>query len=437
MRYKERTLLPIDMGRLRPNDRPGYPNSFYKSGSIYTWDPAYHDDKVMEARVISSAKSTTANLTGYNISAERIQYEVGKDKFNYCRHHRNNMVLIDLFEMSKYVGKYNPGWRYDGFYNIRFSPTSVIVNVPGAYQPDLLFSGRAWWQMQPRLDQDFSMINFLFEMKDFRDIAKNLFTVNKKFGTAWKRHKAITPKGLDPSRPIAEGILLYNFAIRPLIQDISELILAAKTIAADAFKDFAGYGEQPRTVHYSEWPISERSLSWLDNKTSTWSGQLIGTGSVSSVKFTATLERTYSYAPQGAMKEFLKYWGWEITPRAIWNAMPFSFLLDYVIGVDKALRSMETQKGVDMQVLRYCESAKSVNSYGYHAVDNGKDIKYCGNSGTFKLSEQKAPILLSGVYSSYYERVPKQPHKGAVLPRFKLPSSRQLLNVLALARCLV
>ena len=216
------------------------------------------------------------------------------------------------------------------------------------------FNARAWTAMKPSLEGDVSLTNFLLELGDFKDVF-NLF-----------RHTS------DITQKISEGHLTWNFAVKPLISDLSELWKIFHDWES-RLKDFRNRAEKPQRRYYSEKvDLSDGEPSWEWNHPSYryyykryWPKYL---------KLVRTATMTYSYnieetqsllAKLKALRDIL---GLKLTPSVIWEAIPFSFLVDYVVNVGQFLKSRENDLiEPDVTVTDYSVSCKVVFKEWYQA----------------------------------------------------------------------
>jgi len=292
----------------------------------------------------------------------------------------------------------------------------------------------AWATMQPRFEGDVSMINFIIELKDFRSLAKFLLRKPlRKLSNAFQRYKrSAWRKKLDLTKPISELHLANEFALKPLISDVVTITAQMAQVVKENQQNFANSGLERNSRHYSEvFSISE------NNELSAYSQSRyphLLWGSNEMLTFNATMEYSYEYNMRSTMDAFIKYWGLGFNAEAIWNAIPFSFLVDYFYGVGRALKLNSRDKNVSLNKVQYCESLLSERTYGGHyklsrmfgpLVGAGSNV-YIPGAGN---------ALYHGAKSSFYTRRVTQPNKGSVLPRIKRPSTKQGWNILALARC--
>lgn len=313
---------------------------------------------------------------------------------------------------------------------------------------------RAWATMLPRFESDFKALNFLFELKDFKDIGANIagllrgnspFThllrdlghnSNVKQFVAKRSipsHKNVTAaQAFDGgANSIAEAWLLNSFAIQPTLKDVAAFSAAIATEYLDALKKFQDTGIKPNTRHYSEPLVDESVLRWsYSNTDESWY--------LNRVTFTASLEYTYKYNLSDCMRAFAKYWGLTGTAEEFWNMLPFSFLLDYVFQVAKSLRLSEVDKNLDLTVVNYSESTLSETGIylGMSRYASVPTIGYIIDGKVYNHDGKFRPFM--GRHGSSYTRVLTQPHKyGLTLPQWKTPKLNQWYNIGALVKTLL
>lgn len=301
---------------------------------------------------------------------------------------------------------------------------------------------RAWWEMQPRFKGGLSMINSLYELKDFRGLARDLTSLTKRLwrdgsqlamfeakikARNYVKELTIGKAASDTSLALSEGLLMTNFAIRPLLSDIAAITVNLQTLAQNASKQFLVDGLDPFTTHYTEFITHDEDVQRVSFPEHSVQGQR------EYVKYTCSMERTYSYRPLNAYDTFVKYWGLDLSPEALWNALPFSFLVDYILAVGKSLHQMQVDKNVDLNVRQYAESTLSEASKGEYVYPKGNGFFTDGSHWT--RTSVSPPIHVVGYKSTCYRRTLTSPNYGPALPRLKSPTTTQMLNVAALIRC--
>jgi hypothetical protein len=305
--------------------------------------------------------------------------------------------------------------------------------------------------MQPRFQGEISMLNFLFELKDFkfllrhalrfnyRDLAQN-FRRLKTFmhrvaRQVYRDHgtKASTPikmlKYLNLStKVLAEMHLTKEFMIDPTISDVMKIHAQMGEIVRDKQREFFERGKSVQTSHYSyEIEKSESLYQSSDNN------YRYKTGTIYEAKFTATMSYTYEYAMRSEVDALLTYWGLVPNAKALWDMIPFSFVVDYFIGIGRSLDAARKDPNVDFRLNQYCESTL-VSSKGGRFTSGDPGIAGWVINGDYYPGDTEH-IHLAGYTSTAYQRRLVKPNKGLPLPEVKLPSIGQRTNLIALLRC--
>lgn len=278
------------------------------------------------------------------------------------------------------------------------------------------------------------MFNFIVELKDFKSLAR--FLMNKpirKLSNMFKR--VIRKKRFDPTKPLAELHLANEFALKPLISDIVTLAMQMDEVCASVQQNFADAGRERNSRHYSEnFPVSGTNTMSAYSQTKY---PHVFTGASEQLSFNATMEYSYKYNMRSSLDAFTRYYGLRPNAEAIWNALPFTFLVDYVYKVGDALKINRRDKNVLLELTQYCESLLSERTSGYHFKASRLLGPLLGVGSSKIYQAPSGNILLHGAKTTFYSRILTHPNKGAVLPRVKRPSTKQGWNVLALARCFI
>jgi hypothetical protein len=288
--------------------------------------------------------------------------------------------------------------------------------------------------MQPEFEGNISLINFLFELKDFKSIAKYLAKKPlKKLANFARRHwSSNTAKKTIRSgtRLAAEARLTNEYAIKPLIKDIVTLHIQLKETVSELQKQFAAEGLAGNTRHYSEDFIHTETLG------SSVYSYPVASGYKYSTKFTANMRYTYQYETRTFIDAIVKYYGLGLSFEAIWNGIPFSFLADYLINIGKTISIMEHDPNVLLKCGEYTESLLTAREYGSFLVPGRYNTLEAPIVDGFIRSKTKS-CLVAGSSASLYTRQRTTPYYGPVSPRLRKPSSGQMLNVAALVRCIL
>jgi hypothetical protein len=312
-------------------------------------------------------------------------------------------------------------------------PGTLVNNGDIAKHPIIDYSEAqrtAWHTMQEEFAGNVSLINFIYELKDFREIAKFMSKMPiKKIGNTIRR--TLNRMRRDPvvksywnlTKPVAELHLTEEFAIKPLIKDLLAIGETLEKTVRDAQDKFELKGLDDNSRHYTELMSQTGTIAGIYSKYYQY-------GSLSETTFNATLKYTYQYTKRSTIDALRHYWGMNLTGEALWNMIPFSFLVDYVLGVGQAISLMEHDENVHTNITQYAESFLTTKSYGYHlnTALSPSPVLIDFNFATGKR-------LISGTESTLYTRRVTVPNQGAVLPRIRKPSFKQATNATALLRC--
>jgi hypothetical protein len=277
------------------------------------------------------------------------------------------------------------------------------------------------------------MLVFLAEMKDFKSILK-LLTRGRpvaKFSRFLRklRREMILKDYWDATKGAAALHLTNEFAIKPFVRDMGTIISQCGILAQEAQQKFADAGRETNTRYYSELLYS--------NRTGTSSYETY-VGTVESTNFNACMEYQYNYKLRSSLAAFTQYWGLLNSPTAMWELMPFSFVVDYFLNIGDSIKAAQRDKNVHLNWSQYCESLLTIKSQGYH-----NDAAYLygpmivGDCVGSLEPQESQHNLYSGSKSSLYTRRVRTPFKGMVVPKLRKPSSKQKLNLLALARAVI
>lgn len=369
-------------------------------------------------------------------------------QFNDCRHWKLSGVNVPFQLVGEYY--YDRYTWFEFCFARRSSFLSTYLNQVGTI-PNPSWNGtedaarRAWWSMQPRFEGEFSALNALYELKDFKDLIKHLGTAfNLTRQRDWARFtrtkvhiakKAMasgsTAKNVlatvDASTKIMSELYLTKvFAIDPTIRDFVTLSGQLATLVDTKQKEFFDRGLGNQVSHYSETLEEASSFSTMYGNE-----YYIDRGLLSKVLFNATLEYRYDYQMRSYNEALKRYYGLNVNAEVVWNALPFSFVLDYVLKVSQAIANMSTDPNVSVIQNQYCESLISERTYGDHYNADGR-VRHCTINGGAAYRN----TLISGYRGALYLRRVCSPNKGSALPRLTLPSSKQRTNLTALLRCL-
>lgn len=299
-------------------------------------------------------------------------------------------------------------------------------------------SWRAWYHLQPRFESEIGMLNFVYELKDFRDIARYAL---KNLGSSQLANllrtlrKSFPEIASQPTKTAAELNLINQFAIKPLISDLCSIGQALMVLVSDAQQLYAESGSKFQKKHYSEVLNQPAPLTPGENNTTYYNWMEYGNQTKD--VFTATLRYQYKYNVRDHLAAFTQYWGLRPTAEVIWNMIPFSFLVDYTIKIGQSLHALELDPNTILTKYQYCESVKRSLMAGCVGREDPKgkthhfflDEEYIGDSAGL------AGRPVSGYFGKVYHRYVTKPQHGLYVPRTSWPSGQQAINMAALLRC--
>jgi len=249
--------------------------------------------------------------------------------------------------------------------------------------------------MLPGIRPKLSLINSVIELKDFKSLprtVKRMYALvgktskflNRPLRTILKDLKRSDPRKYASVQTGADGYLQYQFNIAPLLSDIVGIKTAIQSVRAQLNK--LRSDEAKRLTHH--WGASLLDQLLPGDVTTRYENiadpSFCGGAEYnrkyfcSNATFRATME--YSYLlPQLSeedllLRGLLDELGVNFTPKIIWNAIPWSFVIDWVIGVNRFLDNFGTRNLEPVtNIHRYCASlhvnrttSTSMN-IGYHS----------------------------------------------------------------------
>lgn len=272
---------------------------------------------------------------------ESITYDNGRNRENPCSHVKYVMYPTDgrkrTYTTPTQIVTFENDHRFR--FALKGPDHCPAMSAPENGWTQFMF--RAIQSVRPKFKADVSIPNFLFELKDLKRILptkrqiEELSVALGKIGSSnpFKRGDAV-------ANAASQQFLSANFGYLPLISDIFKITDAIKNFNSyvDRFKLASG---RPLTGYYTE-INSNRVKTVVDS---------YDDGTIKSrlerqegqIKYNCTIKYSYdiSLPHLFAPSLLLKYAGFRSNPRIIWDAIPFSFLLDWVYKFGKALESFD------------------------------------------------------------------------------------------------
>jgi hypothetical protein len=271
------------------------------------------------------------------------------------------------------VGQYNPWVSLPAFYEPGLVDVGHFVRLPANLSS---LNQRALNSMMPGIKAEVSLINSIIELKDFKTLGTSL---RAQLDTFLSFAKIILKGGSVSStlrqllRSTADGYLQAQFNILPLLKDIHAVMHVMSTVDERIRSLILGVGKK-QTKHFR--------FTWAEFPyaiTATRGPYILGPSpavpvQIGATKWTATThheasifnaEIQYNYKLTGWEIEHARLLGYldalgiNINPAIIWNAIPYSFIVDWVLSVSSFLSSLKTPNiAPTVNVTNYCWSIK-------------------------------------------------------------------------------
>ena len=389
---------------------------------------------------LSSESITTGSLKTHgmrncaHVSQRAVQYPLG-----YLRTGTPSNMVDGA---SYYRAGTNTGYWKD----------ALSAALYAANDGDQQFNDRAYWSMRPRFQADVSLINSIFELKDFVDVAVLLgdivFRPSSVVRNIIKQYTKIAKKGklsykqvIAGSLPaahmvsgaVASGVLTANLAVSPTINDVISIHAAAQRSVYQLAHEFKTYGQIGSKTHFKEVDVVVNDVtanSTVFNNVF-WSGRRI------TVENNVTAVWYYKTLWQKLEDLYPQWWGLKPGVGEVWNMLPMSFVLDYIFTLGKSLEYMDRDDNVDVQGVQWCRSSKSIATLGTYLRTSPHIRAVIVNDKQLEYTTQNNYLFVSGTRGKCYKRWIGMPTFGPALPRFKKPTGSQLENLAALARVLL
>jgi hypothetical protein len=389
--------------------QPSYVDHWYYKGAHGTFTIAEHGPPCVKAKESFEYLQKNITIPGNTISYTNSRYR----KFNWCRHVGDHFSYLSDAQFAR--GDFSAGE-----YNI-YGGSDVTPKRPSAATESLIdefMRKRAWQSLYPQLNDGFSLMLFLLELREFPGLLRqanhaiNFIERNKLTKYIYKgkrkfRNQSELRKVFESSTA-AKLNLIYSFAVAPLISDATTIAELSKALEQPVL-DFIEKGRQGETYHYREQVMDETDLlskyiySQLYEEREGW--------------YYATLRCKYNYVLPSFLEGQRRMWGLVLTPEVIWNITPFSFIVDWIYDVSYMIRQASQDPNmVDVTILDYCDTWKGMRRRGIKRYLSNDNTEQCSKG--VKVWEWERFV---------YERTPTTPDTGFALPAIDGLNRRQLL----------
>lgn len=351
----------------------------------------------------TAAKKTWNVIRGgpYGASVQRrsgntsvLQDETGNDgSFRPCTHDTIQYVAnpvdsqVLTWDSSLFKADTGDFWITSGLQTAihqenyqRFLDAIGTANLPNLNNINWgSLSQSALESMLPSLGGQNSYVNYILELKDFRTLASALTSdVNSKLEKLY----ALLGFGRRdrPLQRLSKAYLSYKFGWESLYNDVQSFINSFSNMfrKMDTLVKLADTDLQ---AHFRT-TVSGSSSSQTTNFDSGLIGGhgarpgvagrvVVTTLPSDGIKYSATLRYRYPLPPElrevhGRLKGFLDVLGVAVNPAIVWNAIPFTFLVDYFVNVGKWLNRLRIDNiRFQTQIRGFCHSAKITREVKY------------------------------------------------------------------------
>jgi hypothetical protein len=273
--------------------------------------------------------------------------------------------------------------------------------------------------MLPLIKSELSIVNSIIELKDFKSLPKTIANI-------WQVAKVI-PRSLKSLRSLlrggADGYLQAKFNILPLLSDIAG-IRSALSRTERRINDFITRSGRVQKRHYNR-PLMEFKPT-VDTAPGAILTEVLSSYPLASsytyerfvtpspTIFHAEIEYNYNYTryqvEHARILALLDALGANLNPAIIWNAIPWSFVVDWVINVSQWLSTQRVGfMDPKINILRYLWSVKRVRSIIVQRKAFAPDYI----DGPYK--QVSGPVPLPTVRESAYCRVVGLPSEHSIL----------------------
>jgi hypothetical protein len=219
--------------------------------------------------------------------------------------------------------------------------------------PDLTFASaaaEAYLTMKPSLSSGFSLSNFIIELAELKILLK-----------LWSKGRSIVEQFLSQSRTKqgAQGFLTWNFGVKLFIRDC----ITMYEKCTDMEKTLNAYKAKQGRSMTSHWKYTEPDERREYNAAS---GRYVSQINRKR-EYHATMRYTYvvpridqEYAKLRGLGDVL---GLKANLSVVWEAIPFSFVVDWFMGVGNYLQALETDYLDSVVTIQdFCVSIKTIDT---------------------------------------------------------------------------
>jgi hypothetical protein len=255
----------------------------------------------------------------------RIQYTNGYKRFNACDHYKAERDFYPVLSVHSWSEWPSTEYLEHSTYPVVDSLESSLSWVRDgtlSVTDKAEFVKRAYQGMIPTLETGFELTNFVLELGDIKSLVK-----------WWDRGKSLF-------RNLSQNTLNYSFGLSPFISDCQAVYdgLLNYRERLQKLKEGAGL---PQVRHFKEshtLPADSRQ----DVVGGSWPTLKFADREECTVTCNATMDYTYSFPDldrvENELYALLDALGVQLDAYTIWNAIPYSFVVDWFFNVGDFLK---------------------------------------------------------------------------------------------------
>lgn len=318
---------------------------------------------------------------------------------------------------------------YPAFLTACSSATTSIASV----QWNAL-AASAVQSMLPSFTGDTSLVNFILELKDFRDVVKYLatgfrkklqrldsFRVKSKDGT---EHVITITQRDKPLAWLSKKYLAYNFGWAPLYRDVVSLYESITSFEA-RYREMVRRENVAQQRYWGTWipgtatPFKTTYSNMLAGPSGGWIGPAdirsqirVEQEECAGVRYHATMRYRYKLPSElfevgGKLKAYKDLLGINGNPAIIWNAIPFTFVIDWFFNVSAYLERLKMDNiQIQTEILDFCHSARIERRVNFSIAS---EIKYVTQPGGTVTRLPQAPRVYDSCKKVVYKRLTGMP----------------------------
>jgi hypothetical protein len=297
---------------------------------------------------------------------------------------------------------------FNGLIKLRTGGDEIVPNPVGLSN----LIARSLQTMLPAIKPELSIVNSLIELKDFKSLPRTI--------VGMKNWLLKGPKTLRQHlRSTADGFLQGNFNVLPLLSDITGIHRAIANTKKQVNELVARQNKLQKrhfTANLDEFVDSKvtgspHAIQKPHISFPTLSGQAVDTRTVTYADRTFHAEIMYSYwipkyqLEHAQLNGMLDALGVNLNPSIIWNAIPWSFAVDWVFGVSRWLDQFKVRNLEPVCLIhRYLWSARiqrqvlctcTVNPVGGHR--GSPEVTACQHDETAYIRSPGMPDIYNAI----------------------------------------